>query len=135
MIIRLDPFSKQIWNILVIFNFQFSISLWVDCHVKVCKVTVFSSGSFCQIERVTDEAWIAKTAVWPNFFLMNVFFALKASKLLFLFSSLSDETLNLSTVSVWPSLLVRHKTLTQHNKNLLGKWILQEKILQESLQN
>ena len=28
-----------------------------------------------------DEALIAETAVWPNFFLMNVFFALKGSKL------------------------------------------------------
>ena len=31
--------------------------------------------------RVTDEALIAETAVWPNFFLLNVFFALKGSKL------------------------------------------------------
>ena len=31
--------------------------------------------------RVTDEALIAVTAVWPNFFLMNIFFALKGSKL------------------------------------------------------
>ena len=31
--------------------------------------------------RVTDEALIAETMVWPNFFLMNVFFALKRSKL------------------------------------------------------
>ena len=30
---------------------------------------------------VTDEALIAETAVWPNFFLMNIFFALKGSKL------------------------------------------------------
>ena len=49
--------------------------------VKTCKYTVFSSGSFCQIYRVTDEALIAETAMWPNFFLMNVFFALKESKL------------------------------------------------------
>ena len=34
------------------------------------------------IYRVTDEALIAETMVWPNFFLMNVFFALKGSKLL-----------------------------------------------------
>ena len=31
--------------------------------------------------RVTDEALIAETAVWPNFYLMNIFFALKGSKL------------------------------------------------------
>ena len=28
-----------------------------------------------------DEAFIAETMVWPNFFLINVFFALKGSKL------------------------------------------------------
>ena len=30
---------------------------------------------------ITDEALIAEIMVWPNFFLMNVFFALKGSKL------------------------------------------------------
>ena len=49
--------------------------------VIICKFTVFSSGSFCQIYRVTDEALIAETIVWPNFFLINVFFAIKGSKL------------------------------------------------------
>ena len=36
--------------------------------------------------RVTDEALIAETMVWPNFFLMNVFFALKGSKLFIIIS-------------------------------------------------
>ena len=49
--------------------------------IRTSKFTVFSSGSFCQIYRVTDEALIAETMGWPNFFLMNVFFALKGSKL------------------------------------------------------
>ena len=49
--------------------------------IKICKFTVFSSGSSCQIYRVTDEALIVETMVWPNYFLMNVFFALKGSKL------------------------------------------------------
>ena len=49
-------------------------------NIKTCKFTVFFSGSFCQIYRVTDEALIAETMVWPNFFLMNVFYALKGSK-------------------------------------------------------
>ena len=31
--------------------------------------------------RVTDEALTAETMVWPNFFLIKVFFALKGSKL------------------------------------------------------
>ena len=41
--------------------------------MKTVKVfTVFSSGSFCQIYRVTGEALIAETMVWPILFLMNV---------------------------------------------------------------
>ena len=52
-----------------------------------CEFTALSSGSFCQIYRVTDEALIAETAVWPNFFPMNVFFALKGSKLFIIISS------------------------------------------------
>ena len=44
--------------------------------MKIFKYTVFSSAFFCLIYRVTDEALIAETAVWPNFFLLNVFFAL-----------------------------------------------------------
>ena len=49
--------------------------------IRTSKFTVFSSGSFNQIYRVTDEALIAETMVWPNFFLIKVFFALKGSKL------------------------------------------------------
>ena len=48
--------------------------------IRTSKFTVISSGPFCQIYRVTDEALIAETMVWPNFFLMDVFFALKGSK-------------------------------------------------------
>ena len=58
----------------------------MTAFVKTCKYTVFTSGSFCQIYRVTDEALIAETAVWPNSFLMNVFFALKGSKLFIIIS-------------------------------------------------
>ena len=60
----------------------FDISVFeTTAVVKICKFTVFSSDSFCQIYRVTDEALIAETMVWPNFFLINVSFALKGSKL------------------------------------------------------
>ena len=59
----------------------FDISVFeTTAIIKICKFTVFSSGSYCQTYRVTDEALIAETMVWPNFFLMNVFFALKGSK-------------------------------------------------------
>ena len=50
-----------------------------------------SSGSFCQIYRVTDEALIDETMVWPNFFLMKVFFALKGSKLFIITTSYFDR--------------------------------------------
>ena len=83
MIICLDSFSKQLLSIYT--HTSIYISLSDDCHVKICKFTALSSGSFCQIYRITDEALIAETAVWPNFFLVNVFFALKGSKLVIFF--------------------------------------------------
>ena len=74
-----------------VFGMGYVILLWhsLSLHLIILKrlpclifkYTVFSSGSFCQIYRVTDEALIAETAVLPNFFLMYVFFALKGSKL------------------------------------------------------
>ena len=54
-------------------------------NFTLLKFTVFSSGSFCQIHRVTDEALIAETMVCPNFFLTNVFFALKGFKLFIIY--------------------------------------------------
>ena len=48
------------------------------------------SGSFCQVYRVTDEALIAETAVWPNFFLKNIFFALNDSKLFIIIYWIND---------------------------------------------
>ena len=59
----------------------FDISVFeTTAIIKICKFTVFSPGSFCQIYRVNDKALIAETMVWTNFFLMNVFSALKGSK-------------------------------------------------------
>ena len=57
------------------------ILLWHSLSLPYNYFTVFSTGSFCQVYRVTDEALIAETAICPNFFLMNIFFALKGSKL------------------------------------------------------
>ena len=48
----------------------------------------FSSDSFCQICRVADEALTVETMVWPNFFLTNVFFALKETSFFVIISSL-----------------------------------------------
>ena len=50
---------------------------------------------FQSVFRGTDEALIAETMVWPNFFLMNVFFALKGSKLfIIIYSSDAAEFIN-----------------------------------------
>ena len=77
MIICLDSFSKHILSIWVYFDlYQSSRRL----PFKNLQITSLSSSSFCHIYRVTDEALIAETAVWSNFFLMNVFFDLKGSK-------------------------------------------------------
>ena len=76
--------------------------------IKICKFTVFTSGSFCQIYRVTDEAVIAETMVWRNIFLMTVFFALTGSKL-FLIISLRELSRHLP---VRPSDV--HEQVQQH---------------------
>ena len=81
MIIRLDSFSKHIY--FKYFGIFRLISVFqATAMLKFANSQqMLSSGSFCQIYRVTDEALIAETVVWPNLFLMNVFFALKGSKL------------------------------------------------------
>ena len=71
IIIRVDSFSAY---------FSTHISLRNDCYVNSFKYTVIISSSFYQIYRVTGEAFKAETAVWPDFFLMNVFFVLKGFK-------------------------------------------------------
>ena len=73
MIIPFDSFSEQILNVI----FRLISVFQTTAMLKFAN----SSGSFCQIYRVTHEALIAETAVWPNFFLMNVSFALKGFKL------------------------------------------------------
>ena len=48
-----------------------------------------STGSFCHVYMVTDEALIAENAVWPyNFFLMNIFLLLKDLNFSLLFEAL-----------------------------------------------
>ena len=72
---------SKIW----VYKVFYFISVFeMTAFVKTCKYTVFFCCSFCQINRVTAEALIAETVVWPNFSLMNVFFALKGSNFLLL---------------------------------------------------
>ena len=68
-------------------------TMFYSMYQKTCIQSLVKNGTvvsekhrFCQIYRVTDEAFIAETAVWPNFFLMNVFFALKDLNFLLLFN-------------------------------------------------
>ena len=61
---------------------------------------------------MTDEALIAETMVWPNFFLMNVFFALKGSKLFIIISIPSLGTTHgvaMKTTSLCTSKIQRQK--------------------------
>ena len=45
--------------------------------LKVAKLQYFSLASCCQTYRVTEEALIVETAVWPIHFFINMFTALK----------------------------------------------------------
>ena len=44
------------------------------------QIQIFSLAPCCQIYRVTEEAQVAETAVWPIIFLMNMLTALKGSQ-------------------------------------------------------
>ena len=60
--------------------------LWIDCLFEIRKIAAcFLWLSLPAYYRVTDEAYLAETVVWPIFFLMNVFIALKGTHFLYLF--------------------------------------------------
>ena len=66
-------------------NSVFLISVFeTTAMLKIANLQYFPLAPFAR-SRVTDEALIAETAVWPNFFLLNIFFVLKGSKHLLLF--------------------------------------------------
>ena len=71
-------YSSQYTELLILF-YACSVLLQKDAAFKLI---------VSQIYRVTDEALIAETMVWPIFFLMNVFFALKGSKLFIIIHSI-----------------------------------------------
>ena len=54
--------------------------------IKICKFTVFSSGSFCQIYRVIDEALITEALEWPSLLSYEYFICLKNLNFLLLLS-------------------------------------------------
>ena len=63
----------------------------------LCRVAAVQSlpaliYSLSIVYRVTDEALIAETAVWHNFFLMNVFFARKGYKHFIIISRVETKT-------------------------------------------
>ena len=104
----------------------FDISVFeTTAIIKIGKFTVFSSVSFCQIYRVSDEALITETMVWPNLFLMNVFFALKGSKLFIIINIGSlilytvSDYLSLSVYYCWHGFDVHVNTDQNQNQNSL----------------
>ena len=58
IVICLDSFSKQIYNIWVLFR---HIRDEDDCRVKFAKLLYFPLASFARSHWVTDEAFIAET--------------------------------------------------------------------------
>ena len=52
------------------------MSTWAILAYTVCTGNLSNSSKL-----ISNKALIAETAVWPNFFLMNIFFALTGSKL------------------------------------------------------
>ena len=79
MIICLDLFSKQFLSILVYFDLYQSFKRLPCSNLQIHS---FILRPFLPDYRITDEARIAETVVWPNLFLMNVFFALTGSDFL-----------------------------------------------------
>ena len=60
-------------------------NLSIDFPIKSCKNTVFIFGSFfARIQRVTEEALVGQTAVWPIPFLINMLNALEGSQVYFI---------------------------------------------------
>ena len=51
--------------------------------LKVAKLQYFALAPFCQTKRVTEEAYVAETAVWPITFLISMLTALKGSQFYF----------------------------------------------------
>ena len=87
---------------------MYKISLWIDCLFEIRKIAVsFLWLSLPGDYRVTDEwDFISQNyVVWPTYFLMTVFIALKGSHFWFLFKGIfwklatnewSDKTLLIS---------------------------------------
>ena len=84
--------------------------------LKLANLQYFPLAPFAR-SRVTDEALIAETVVWPNFFLMNIFFALKGSKLFIIIYCDSLCCLLLSaSVLYWPSLCAESILFSKSNR-------------------
>ena len=66
---------------LIIFGIFRLISVFETTAMLKLQIYSIFHWPLCQVYMVTDKASIAETAVWPNFFIMNIFFALKGSKL------------------------------------------------------
>ena len=92
VIFTLDTICMPIIIRIIAQGFSRYFSLWIDCLFEIRKIAVcflwLSLPGDC---RVNDEALLARNyVVWPTFFLMNVFIALKGSHFWILFDFTAD---------------------------------------------
>ena len=91
IIVGLDSFS----NLRLIYLAPFCMILvFVSTTLlKDAKLLLFTLAPCCQIYRVTKEAEVAETTVWPILLLIYMFTALKGSLDLFLFIKIENCTI------------------------------------------
>ena len=83
--IGLDSYSRQVFIYLK--PILIYISLWIDCLFEIRKIAVFPLAFIAAWLQGHWWGFISRNyVVWPTFFLMNVFIALKGSHFWFLFS-------------------------------------------------
>ena len=84
--------------------------------------TIFYVWSF------TDEALIAETTVWPNFFLMNAFFALIGSKLfiIIVFKEIKKVFLEKSCLKKIENHLSGQELFKESERHLFGQELFLE---------
>ena len=82
--IGLDSYSRQVF--IYLDPILIYISLWIDCLFEIRKTAVFPLAFIAWWLQGHWWGFISRNyVVWPTFFLMNVFIALKGSHFWFLF--------------------------------------------------
>ena len=83
--IGLDSYSRQVF--IYLDPILICISLWIDCLFEIRKIAVFPLAFIAGWLQGHWWGFISRNyVVWPTFFLMNVFIALKGSRFWLLFN-------------------------------------------------